>query len=93
VASASDEIPFPTAVTVAPYPPNALGDAVVLIEVQVAPGGRATSARVVRSAPPFDEPALAAGRQWMFRPARLHGQPIAAPAYILFGFRQPITGG
>jgi TonB family protein len=92
VASPSDEIPFPTAVIVAPYPVTALGDGAVLVEVQVEPGGNATNARVVRSAPPFDDPALAAARQWMFRPARLHGQPVATLAYILFGFRQPITG-
>jgi TonB family protein len=92
VASPSDEIPFPTAVIVAPYPVTALGDGAVLVEVQVEPGGNATNAKVVRSAPPFDDPALTAARQWMFRPARLHGQPIATLAYILFGFRQPITG-
>jgi TonB family protein len=91
LASASDEIPFPTAAMVAPYPPTALGDGVVLVEVVVQPGGTATNARVIRSAPPFDEPALTAARQWMFRPARLGGQPVATFAYILFGFRQPIT--
>jgi TonB family protein len=91
LASASDEIPFPTAVVVAPYPPNALGDGMVLVEVVVQPGGTAANARVIRSAPPFDEPALAAARQWMFRPARLRGQPVATFAYILFGFRQPVT--
>jgi TonB family protein len=92
VASPSDEIPFPTTTIVAPYPATALGDGMVLVEVQVEPGGTAANARVVRSAPPFDGPALAAARQWRFRPARLHGQPIATLAYILFGFRQPITG-
>jgi TonB family protein len=92
VASPSDEIPFPTAVIVAPYPVTALGDGVVLVEVQVEPGGTVTNARVVRSALPFDDPALTAARQWMFRPARLHGQPVATLAYILFGFRQPIAG-
>jgi TonB family protein len=92
VASPSEEIPFPTAVIVAPYPATALGDDEVLVEVRVEPGGNAANARVVRSAPPFDDAALTAARQWMFRPARLHGQPVATLAYILFGFRQPITG-
>jgi TonB family protein len=91
LASASAEIPFPTAAMVAPYPPTALGDGMVLVEVVVQPGGTATNARVVLSAPPFDEPALAAARQWMFRPARLRGQPVATFAYIIFGFRQPVT--
>jgi TonB family protein len=91
LASASDEIPFPTAVIVAPYPPTALGDGVVLVEVVVQPGGTATNATVIRSAPPFDDPALTAARQWMFRPARLRGQPVTAFAYILFGFRPPLV--
>jgi len=79
--------PSQAAVIVAPFPATALGDD----EVRVEPGGNATNARVARSAPPFDDAALTAARQWMFRPARLHG-PVATLACILFGFRRPITG-
>lgn len=91
VASASADTPFPTDVTAPLYPPNALGDGVVLVQVQIDPTGTVIGATVVHAAPPFDEPALAAARQWTFRPARLLGQPVPAVAYLIFGFRQPIT--
>jgi TonB family protein len=91
VASASDETPFPIVHPAPKYPVNALGDGVVLLEVRVEPSGAVTDARVVQSARSFDGPALDAARQWTFRPARLHGRPVATLAYLIFGFRQPVT--
>jgi TonB family protein len=91
VAAASDAAPFPVAPVSPKYPPNALGDGTVLIEVQVNAGGNVTNARVIQSALPFDAPALDAARQWKFRPARPDGRPAAAVAYLIFGFRQPVT--
>ena len=88
---ASEETPFPVTIVTPPYPPLARDTGVVLVEVRVDPGGRVTDARVVRPAPPFDEPALDAARRWTFRPARVRGTPVAALAYVVFGFRQPIT--
>jgi TonB family protein len=90
-ASASEETPFPVTTTTPPYPPLARDAGVVLVEVRVDTGGRVADARVIRSAPPFDEPALDAARQWTFRPARLHGASVATLAYVVFGFRPPIT--
>jgi TonB family protein len=60
----------------------------VLIEVRVDAGGGVADARVIRSARPFDEPALDAARRWTFRPARVRGTPMATLAYIAFAFRQ-----
>lgn len=91
VAAPSDATPFPVAPVSPKYPPNALGDGVVLIEVQITGAGTVTNARVLQSALPFDGPALEAARQWRFRPARPNGRPAAALAYLLFGFRQPVT--
>ena len=91
VASASDTTPFPTAPMVPPFPPRALFDGLVLVEVRVDPVGAVTDATVLRSAPPFDEPALDAARRWTFRPTHLHGRPIGTFAYLVFGFRQPVT--
>jgi len=48
-------------------------------------------AQVIRSAPPFDEPARDAARRWTFRPARVQGTSVVGLAYIVFAFRQPIT--
>lgn len=92
VAQGSRDIPLPIT-TVAPfYPPQALFDGVVLVEVEVSATGAVANATVVRSAPPFDATAVDAARQWTFRPASLHGRPVAALAYLVLGFRQPVTG-
>jgi protein TonB len=91
VAKPSDAAPFPVGPVSPRYPPNALGDGVVLVEVQVNTAGSVTNARVIQSALPFDASALDAARQWKFRPARPNGRPAAALAYLLFGFRQPVT--
>jgi TonB family protein len=91
VGTESDGTPFPIA-TVAPlYPLRAQGGGVVLIETTIDSMGRATQNRVIRSSPPFDEAALDSLRQWMFRPARVRGTGTAAFAYIVFGFREPVT--
>jgi TonB family protein len=90
-ASASEETLFPVTTVTPSYPPLARDAGVVLVEVRVDTGGRVADARVIRSAPPFDEPALDAARRWTFRPARVGGIPVATLAYVVFGFRQPIT--
>jgi TonB family protein len=91
VAAPSPEIPYPMLTTMPPYPPLALESGVVLVEVLVDSVGDVVDAQVARSAPPFDEPALDAARQWRFRPTRLRGLPVPAYAYLVFAFRQPIT--
>lgn len=80
------EIPFPTRAVPPPYPPQAQGDAMVLVEARVGEGGAVSEASIVRSAPGFDEAALEAARQWSFRPA-------SGPAfvYLVFGFRAPVV--
>jgi outer membrane biosynthesis protein TonB len=83
VAAPGARAPFPTTTTPALYPPQAQGDAQVLVEIALGePGGPAT--RVVRGARGFDEAALQAARQWRFRPGR-------GVAYVVFGFRQPVV--
>ena len=93
VASASDETPFPLATVMPRYAPLARDNGIVLVGVRVDPRGGVVDAKAIRSAPPFDEPALDASRRWTFRPARVHGTSVASLAYIVFAFRQPITVG
>jgi TonB family protein len=90
--SASDETPSPTVANPAAYPPRALGDGTVLVEVTIDNTGVLTDARVKVSSPAFDAAAMAAARSWSFRPARRHGNAVTAHAYLLFAFRQPVTG-
>ncbi len=82
-------IPYPTSVSVPPYPPNRLGDGIVLVEVEVGEDGAVGNARVVGSAGGFDDAALQTARAWKFRPARDNGQSVRARAYLVFAFRWP----
>jgi TonB family protein len=91
VAAPSNETPFPLMTATPRYPPLARDDGIVLVEARVDTGGGVADAKVIRSARPFDEPALDPARQWTFRPARLRGTSVATLAYIAFAFRQPVT--
>jgi TonB family protein len=91
VQPAGDDVAVPSSTVTPPYPPMALADGTVIVQVAVDVNGRVVNATTVRSAPGFDEAALAAARQWTFRPARIHGRLEETFAYIVFGFRQPVT--
>jgi TonB family protein len=91
VQPAATDVAVPLNTVTPPYPPMAVVDAVVMVQVIVGINGSVRSAIAVRSAPGFDEAALAAAREWMFRPARIHGLLEETLAYIVFAFRQPVT--
>ena len=91
VSSESDETPFPLTTAVPQLTPLAYSSGVVMVEVQVGINGGVASATVVRSAPPFDDAALVATRQWSFRPARVRGRSVVTRAYLIFGFTVPVT--
>jgi TonB family protein len=92
VLSPSDEIPMPMAANPAAYPPRAMGDGTVLVEVTIDGSGVLTDALVIASSPAFDAAALTAARSWSFRAARRNGNAVTAHAYLLFAFRQPVIG-
>ena len=84
-------VPVPRSVAVPPYPPNAMGDALVLVEIDVGEDGGVTSTRVVGAGSGFDGAAQDAARAWRFAPALAAGRPAPSRAYVVFGFRQPAT--
>jgi protein TonB len=62
------------------YPPIAQAagiNGVVIIEAVIAQDGSVQEARVLRSAPLLDQAALAAVRQWVYRPTLLNGVPVS----------------
>ncbi len=59
----------------------------VRLQIVVDEFGHVTSARVVRSQPPFDEPALAAVRRWTYEPLFLNGRPRAWKSAVSLNFR------
>ncbi len=91
VTPPSNSIPMPYTMVQPDYPPGAVADGVVLVETIVERDGTVEAARVLRSAAAFDQAATDAVLQWKFRPARRDGQPVPSFAYIIFGFRQPVT--
>lgn len=90
VGRPSDAVPTPTSTTMPPYPANAHAGGVVLLEVIVAATGAVENARVVRSAPPFDDAAQKTVRLWKFSPAQRGGVTVSSVAYVLFAFRPPV---
>src|SRR6478609_5963567 len=79
VSPGSDVLPFPLAMIPPLFPPTAASNGVVLLEVQVSANGSVDDVGVINSAPPFDDAAVKAVRQWHFRPAQVHG--TAVPTY------------
>lgn len=62
-------------------------EATVLLRVLVCRDGRVHDVRVLRSVPLLDEAAAAAVRQWVFKPARENGRPIACWVAVPIRFR------
>lgn len=85
-ATAPEELPWPTSVTVPPYPPNALGSGKVLLEVEISEEGKVTGARVLNPGSPFDGAATGAAQAWSFRAARRNGREVTARAFFVFSF-------
>jgi TonB family protein len=86
----SPDVPRPVKLTPPAYPPLALGNGVVVVEVSVDAKGAVTSTSVVRSASGFNSAALEALGDWRFDPARREGTPVPGVAYVVFGFRAPL---
>lgn len=60
----------------------------VILEVVILQDGRVGQLRVIDSLDPgLDRNAIAAVRQWLFRPGRLQGQPVAVIAEVVVEFR------
>lgn len=91
VGAPSADLPLPATTVEPTYPPRSLEKGVVLIEALVNEKGLVTEAKVIGSSPAFDGAALAAARQWRFRPSRVAGRSVGTYVYLIFGFAQPIT--
>ena len=73
---------LPEAITkVAPEYPTTCREAgvegTVMVQALVGKDGRVKDTRIVKSIPMLDEAAVAAVRQWVFKPALSHDQPVA----------------
>src|SRR5687768_2874630 len=78
-------------VTAAPfYPPNVHDGGVVLFEVALDEGGRATETRTVAVTGGLESAARAALAQFRFRAGSFRARPVPATTYVLLGFRPPV---
>lgn len=85
-----DEVPAPVEVVTPPYPPQGLGDHLVLAEVVVETNGQVAGVTVVEGSGVFAHAASDAARRWRFRTACHNGQPFSPRAYLVFGFSAPV---
>lgn len=83
------DVAAPLRVQAPAYPPLAVGDAVVVVEISVGADGSIVSAVALTPTTGFDSAALDAARQWTFRPAERGGRRVAGCVYVLFGFVSP----
>src|SRR5262245_9047915 len=49
---------------------------IVILELLIDTQGKVENIRVIRSIPPFDEPAVAAAKQWEYEVTRVDGKPV-----------------
>jgi TonB family protein len=84
--AAPEEIPWPTSVAVPPYPPNALGSGMVVLEADVSDRGAVTRTRVLSAAGAFDSAAADAVQKWVFRPARYKNRDVPSRAFLVMSF-------
>jgi TonB family protein len=83
------KLPVPTRWVVPGYPPMAVGNAAVAVEVTVGETGSVTDAHVTASTPGFDDAAVAAVRQWTFTPVLRDGKPVPSRLAVVFFFPAP----
>jgi len=74
------------------YPPEARAagiQGVVIAEVVIDPFGNVSDAKVLRSIPLLDEPALRAVRDWHYAPTVVNGQPVPVRMTVTVNFTLP----
>jgi protein TonB len=71
------------------YPPLALAahvEGTVIIECVINPQGQVVDLKVLRSVPMLDDAAIAAVRQWVYRPTLINGIPVSAVMSVTVRF-------
>ena len=87
----SGDVAYPLSTEMPDYPPLARDGGVVLLEVGLDEAGGITQARGIGSAGGFESASREALAKWRFRGATYRARPVPSTAYVLFGFRSPVT--
>jgi TonB family protein len=72
-----------------PLPGDRKIDGTVIVQALVGRDGRVKDTRVLKSVPMLDDAAVAAARQWVFKPAMTGGKPVAVWVAIPVRFSAP----
>jgi TonB family protein len=79
------------AATYPAYPIDAASVGAVVVRVTLDAGGKVAEVNAIRSFRPFTRPSMEAAKKWQFRPATLHGEPIASNITIAFVYSPPVV--
>jgi len=86
----SADVAYPISIEPPNYPPLARDGGVVLLEVTLDESGGVTETRGIASTGGFESASREALAKWRFRGGTYRARPVAATAYVLFGFRPPV---
>jgi TonB family protein len=86
-------LPRVEAMTLPAYPPNALGEGVVLVEIEMTRAAEPRGYRVLSPSSGFDSAALDAVRSWRFSAPSEPANVEAYFVYAVLGFRAPVGAG
>jgi TonB family protein len=89
--AASTAVPQLVSIAPAAYPPNARGDGVVIVEIELTRFAAARGYRIVTPQSGFDNAALDAVRAWRFNAPRDSNAPERLYAYAVLGFKEPVA--
>ena len=87
----SPQLPSPDLLVMPAYPPNATGNGIVLVEIEMAAGAEPRGYRILSARSAFDSAALDAVQAWRFSPARALDAPELLFVYAVLGFRTPFA--
>ena len=59
----------------------------MIVEIIVDVTGNVSSAKIVKSQPPFDDPALNTVKKWRYQPVIVNGQPIVWKSKVSLRFQ------
>jgi TonB family protein len=89
--SASARIPSVESIVLPLYPPTAIGDGMVVVEIEISGASSVRGYRIVSPDSGFDSAALDAARSWRFQAPRGPDVPDRTFVYAVMGFRAPLA--
>jgi TonB family protein len=87
----SEHLPQIDSLVVPAYPPTAIGDASVLVEIELPAGSDPSAYRLLSPTSGFDDAALDAVRAWRFTVPRATHTVDPLFVYAVLGFRSPVV--